>query len=150
MLTRTESCCICLIIHITCLRHHFNFLLLFLFFGDKIVLMFLLRCEFVGFFLFSFGQAGMRVIPKTVWLLACFLVNPNAKIPGPSKCGCTVIVFTTFMFDLPVSFLVLVHFLLALVIFPFCEVNLNVSCLNCTTFSSSSHKHLLSGRQIST
>ena len=77
----------------------------------------------------------MRIIPKTVWLLACFFVDPNTKIFGLEEGGCIGIVFIAFIVDLPFSFLALVHFLLALIIFPFRGTNLRRSCLCCTAFS---------------
>ena len=34
---------------------------------------------------FSFGQLGVFVITKIVWLLACFFADPNTIISGPEK-----------------------------------------------------------------
>ena len=83
----------------------------------------------------NIGQAGVRIIPKPVWLLACFFVDPKRKISGPAKDGCIGIVFTAFIFDLPFSFLALVHLLLALIIIPFCGTNRRLSRLGCAAFS---------------
>ena len=75
---------------------------------------------FVDLVLINVGQAGVRIIPQNVWLLACADANPYTKIPGPVKGVCIVIVFTAFSFDILVSFLALVHFSLALIMCPFC------------------------------
>ena len=81
------------------------------------------------------GQAGVHIIPKTVWLLACFFVDPKTKISGPAKDGCIGTIITAFVFDLLISFLALIHFLLALIIFPFRGTNLRFSRLCCVAFS---------------
>ena len=57
-------------------------------------------------------------------MLAGFFVDPNTTIPGPSKGGCTVIDFAAVILNCSVYFLALVHFLLALIMFPLHRVNL--------------------------
>ena len=88
------SPCVCLRSHIKCLRRHFNFSLILLFSGDTSSLLFLLGRLFVDLFLFNVGQIGMRITPKTVWLLTCVFANTNTKIPGPAKGGYWLLYFS--------------------------------------------------------
>ena len=81
------------------------------------------------------GLVGVRIIPNTVWLLTCFFGNSKTNLSGPEEDGCIGIVSTTFIFDLPFSFLALVHFLLALIILLFCGTNLRLSSLCYAAFS---------------